>query len=80
MVMVDALRLSILRELRVDGLGLIASSLQRSDFGVHVGEDGGDGTLFGKWWERNTQGPNLTKVQPLSVTSRSVCLYPGGTP
>ena len=31
----------------LEGAGLVAALLQRRQLGVHVGEDGGDGGLFG---------------------------------
>ena len=30
--------------------GLVAAGFEGGDFGVHVGEDGGDGGLFGIGW------------------------------
>ena len=31
--------------------GLFAAGLEGGEFGVHVGEDGGDGGLFGQGWQ-----------------------------
>jgi len=36
-----------------EGAGFFTTGFESGDFGIHVGEDGGDGLLFGEGGERN---------------------------
>ena len=45
----DPAREELLHHALLDGAGLVPAAFQGGDFGVHVGEDGGDGALFIRW-------------------------------
>ena len=55
----------------LEGTGLVAAGFEGGQLGVHVGEDGGDGGVFGEWWNQE-----LAVLQELEVAVVASRFYP----
>lgn len=49
--------------------GFVTLPFQCCDPGIHVGEDGGNGGLFGERWSTKLERPDLSKIQPLPIAT-----------
>ena len=59
----------------LEGAGLVAAGFEGGQFGVHVGEDGGDGGLFGFGWRQANFEPRQILVGYLVYGGTQCLIY-----